>query len=68
MDPIFADILVRQRHAELLEIGKRDGARYQLSWLKLDRPVERMERPRGAGRVWARAIARLFDTREAVQW
>ena len=68
MDPVFADILIRQRHVELLEIGRRGGERYQLSWLRLDRPVERAGRLRSAGRVWTRAFARLFDTREAAQW
>ncbi|HEU5422039.1 MAG TPA: hypothetical protein VFU72_00730 [Nitrolancea sp.] len=70
MDPMIAEMMIRQRHAELFECGRQSRPGYErrdANWLRLDK---RAEHASGAGLLSlpARLFARLSAPRHAAQW
>ncbi|HET7035755.1 MAG TPA: hypothetical protein VFI42_08765 [Thermomicrobiaceae bacterium] len=70
MDPMIAEMMIRQRHAELAQCKRQSRpqyAQYGVNWLRIGRSEARASQT-ASRNLLPRLIARLSAPRHAAQW
>ena len=69
MEPVLADLMVKERQQTLLGVARKDARSTQPNWLKISHTPARNEQPKSAvPNLAQRLVARLAGSREAVGW